>query len=150
MRTHWTVVSATWRSRWIDGIATLTIATSRTVMKKAAPTIARVSQRRSAAELIFPPSIGSWGGRTRRDDGVFRLRAAVGPSGQRSAVTVSSQRRHGLGVVRHALGALPYDLVTKRHPCAREPGLRCPRGKARGGPPGAKVHARGATALCHR
>jgi hypothetical protein len=31
---------------WIDGIATLTIATSRMVMKNAAPTTASVSQRR--------------------------------------------------------------------------------------------------------
>src|SRR5215217_7697117 len=36
-------------------MATLTIATSRTVMKKAAPTMASVSQRRSAAGLIFLP-----------------------------------------------------------------------------------------------
>ena len=32
-----------WRSRWIDGIATLTIATSRIVMKNAAPTTARTT-----------------------------------------------------------------------------------------------------------
>src|SRR4051812_24224152 len=31
------------RSRWIDGIATLTIATSRMVMKNAAPTMLRIS-----------------------------------------------------------------------------------------------------------
>src|ERR671927_706020 len=44
--THCTVSSAMFRSLWIDGIATLTIATSSTVMKKAAPTTASVNQRR--------------------------------------------------------------------------------------------------------
>jgi len=51
--THWTVCSLICRSIWIDGIATFTIATSRMVMKNAAPTMARVSQRRSGAGLIF-------------------------------------------------------------------------------------------------
>src|SRR3954447_6539054 len=37
----------------MDGRATFTIATSRIVMKNAAPTIARISQRRSAADFIF-------------------------------------------------------------------------------------------------
>src|SRR3954471_21753535 len=46
MRTHCTVVSVTLRSSSIDGSATFTIATSSTVMKNAAPTIASVSQRR--------------------------------------------------------------------------------------------------------
>ena len=41
--THCTVDSAMFRSFWIDGIATLTIATSRIVMKNAAPTTARTS-----------------------------------------------------------------------------------------------------------
>src|SRR6266545_3825267 len=41
--THCTVDSLMWRSVWIDGIATLTIATSRIVMKNAAPTTARTS-----------------------------------------------------------------------------------------------------------
>src|SRR5215208_6484390 len=41
--THCTVFSAMFRSTSIDGIATLTIATSRIVMKKAAPTTARMS-----------------------------------------------------------------------------------------------------------
>src|SRR3954454_19819438 len=36
----------------MDGRATFTIATSRIVMKKAAPTIARISQRRSAADFM--------------------------------------------------------------------------------------------------
>src|SRR2546423_13105539 len=46
------------RSVWIDGIATLTIATSRIVMKNAAPTTARISQRRgfgSAATSVHAP-----------------------------------------------------------------------------------------------
>src|SRR3954447_17238180 len=41
--THCTVDSAMSRSFWIDGIATLTIATSRIVMKNAVPTTARTS-----------------------------------------------------------------------------------------------------------
>src|SRR5919109_2987444 len=44
--THCTVSSAIFRSFWIDGIATLTIATSSTVMKNAAPTTASDNQRR--------------------------------------------------------------------------------------------------------
>src|SRR5919201_1672654 len=43
-----------WRSRWIDGIATLTIATSRIVMKNAAPTTARISH------LWCPDSVTGW------------------------------------------------------------------------------------------
>src|SRR5207237_1242635 len=51
---HCTVDSAMCRSFWIDGIATVTIATSRIVMKNAAPTTASVSQRRRfrAASVI--------------------------------------------------------------------------------------------------
>src|SRR5262249_26128059 len=41
--THCTVDSAIFRSFWIDGIATLTIDTSRIVMKNAVPTTARTS-----------------------------------------------------------------------------------------------------------
>src|SRR3712207_7572580 len=44
------------KSSWIDGIATVTIATSRIVMKKAAPTTVNTHQRRLLSlELMWPP-----------------------------------------------------------------------------------------------
>src|SRR5918912_1339046 len=55
--TVWRVMS---RSVSIEGIATLTIATSRIVMKNAVPTTARISQRRgfgsAAMSVKVPPS----------------------------------------------------------------------------------------------
>src|SRR6266542_337793 len=57
--THCTVDSLMWRSVWIDGIATLTIATSRIVMKNAAPTTARTSHLFLWFSVIAPgaPSV---------------------------------------------------------------------------------------------
>src|SRR5580765_7888649 len=83
------------RSIWIDGIATLTIATSRMVMKNAAPTIARVSQRRSdVSAVIWLLRLLRW--RTTNVDGLFPALAgrAGGGSGQGNAVSHSRQRHH--------------------------------------------------------
>src|SRR5436309_13807351 len=55
---HCTVCSEMPRSVWIEGIATFTIATSSTVMKKAAPRMASVSQRRDGSAAVGDEALG--------------------------------------------------------------------------------------------
>src|SRR3954465_4447036 len=75
------------RSFWIDGIATVTIATSRIVMKNAAPTTARTSHFLSLCSAMpRPPSVtkvtttredhSASGARHRLDDLGVALRAS--------------------------------------------------------------------------
>src|SRR5947207_2139010 len=77
MITHSTVCRVMSRSVSIDGIATLTIATSRIVMKNAVPTTARISQRRgfgSAATSVKSSSLSvRWSGKTRYGRALFQL-----------------------------------------------------------------------------
>src|SRR3954469_24992842 len=60
MITHSTVVWLMSKSVWIDGIATLTIATSRIVMKNAVPTTARMIQRRGFGSAAMSRSGGEF------------------------------------------------------------------------------------------
>src|SRR5690242_65805 len=115
-----------WRSISIDGIATLTIATSRTVMKNAAPTIARVNQRRSAAGLIFLLRTGCRA-RTRAGRGLFRSPSAVAPA-QASRVTPTRFRHNA---VTHPRGAPTYAVTGGKH--AGVPRGRCSRARRGGG-----------------
>ena len=75
MITHSTVCRVIFKSISIEGIATLTIATSRIVMKKAVPTTARISQRRgfgSAATSVKASSLSVLPGTTFSAERLFR------------------------------------------------------------------------------
>src|SRR5439155_496473 len=114
-----TVVSLTFRSISIEGSATLTIATSRMVMKNAAPTIPSVSQRRSPVVMRLLP--GRLQVRTRSGENLFQLwrnRYRCDTSG----VSVGTQRI-GLAVL---VAALACAVVAVGGQARREARSSCP------------------------